>query len=159
MEAEIALRLVHDLPPRAAPYSLEEVQAAVGSAHPAIELLQSRYLDVDAVDPLSNLADSLSHYGLVVGASIAGWEAIDFETQQVSVEVDGALVKQRTANPAGAMLPLLQFLANEGAVWAGGLKAGQVVATGSWTGKDFVAPGARVQMWFDRCGMVEAIYE
>ncbi len=158
VEAEIALRLSADLPPRPAPYTAAEVAAAVGSAHPAIELLQSRYRDVDAVDPLSALADSLSHYGLVWGAAIPGWQEIDLVAEAVAVEVDGQVVKSAVGNPAGAMLPMLAWLADTGAVWAGGLKAGQFVTTGSWTGKDFVAEGAAVCMRFAHCGIVEAHY-
>ena len=37
------------------------------------------------------------------------------------------------------MIRLVEWLANEGSVWAGGLKAGQFVTCGSWTGK---TPGA-----------------
>ena len=32
------------------------------------------------------------------------------------------------------MIRLIAWLADEGAVWAGGLKAGQIVTCGSWTG-------------------------
>ena len=56
------------------------------------------------------------------------------------------------------MLPLITWLANTGATWAGGLKAGQVVTTGSWTGKDFTPPNAKVRMQFRTCGTVEAAY-
>ena len=158
VEAEIAVRIAHDLPPRAAPYTRDEVLAAIASAHPAIELLQSRYADVNAVDPLTNLADSLSHYGLVWGAPIPDWQAIDLANESVSVLVNGAEIKRRTANPAGDMIRLVVWLANEGARWAGGLKAGQFVTTGSWTAKDTVPDGGVVRMVFDHCGAVEATY-
>lgn len=158
VEAEIAVRMGRDLPPRDAPYSREEVLAAIASAHPAIELLQSRYRDVDAVDPHSGLADALSHYGLVVGAAIPDWQAIDLAAESVGVLVDGVEVKRRTGNPAGEMIRLVVWLANEGARWAGGLKAGQMVTTGSWTGKDTIPAGGTVLMRFERCGSVEATY-
>ena len=158
VEAEIAVRMGTDLPPRDTPYTPAEVLAAIASAHPAIELLQSRFQDVDAIDPLSALADSLSHYGLVWGAAIPGWQSIDLAAEGVRVLVDGAEIKRRTGNPAGDMLRLVVFVANQGARWAGGLKAGQFVTTGSWTAKDFLAPGAHVCMAFDHCGTVEATY-
>lgn len=158
VEAEIALRLVRDLPPRPAPWTEAEVLDAVGSAHPAIELLQSRFQDVDQVSPLSALADSLSHFGLVVGGPIADWQSIDLAREAVRVLVNGEEIKRAVGNPAGPMLPLLTWLANHGSVWAGGLRAGQVVTTGSWTGKDFVPRNAHVAMQFDRCGRVEATY-
>lgn len=158
VEAEIAVRMEHDLPPRDEPYSRAEVLAAIASAHPAIELLQSRYADVDAVDPLTNLADSLSHYGLVWGPAIPDWTTIDLATESVGVVVDGVEIKRRTGNPAGDMLRLVVWLANDGARWAGGLKAGQFVTTGSWTAKDSMPVGAHVRMVFDHCGTVEATY-
>jgi 2-keto-4-pentenoate hydratase len=158
VEAEIAVRIVHDLPPRPEPYTTDDILAAIATAHPAIELLQSRYTDVTAVDPLTNLADSLSHYGFVWGDAIPGWQSIDLATETVAVQVNGAEIKRCTGNPAGDMLPLVVWLANHGAHWAGGLKAGQFVTTGSWTAKDFVPAGATVKMVFDHCGAVEATY-
>lgn len=158
VEAEIALRMGTSLPPREAPYGRAEVMAAIASAHPAIELLQSRFTDVDRIDPLSNLADSLSHYGLVYGDPITDWQAVDLAAEGVAVVVDGHEVKRRTGNPAGDMLRLVEWLANEGARWAGGLQAGQFVTTGSWTGKDAVPPDGTVLMRFDHCGSVGASY-
>ena len=158
VEAEIAVRFGRDLPPRAAPYTRDEVLAAIESAHPAIELLQSRYQDVGAVPPLSALADSLSHFGLVCGEAIPDWRTVDLAAETVSVVVNGVEAKRGHGNPAGDMVRLVMWLANEGAHWAGGLKAGQFVTTGSWTGKDFVPEGAQVRMVFGRCGTVEANY-
>jgi 2-keto-4-pentenoate hydratase len=158
VEAEIAVRIAHDLPPRARPYTRDDILAAIASAHPAIELLQSRYVDVTAVDPLTNLADSLSHYGLVWGDAIPGWQAIDLDAETVAVVVDGTTLKTCTGNPAGDIIRLVVWLANEGSHWAGGLKAGQFVATGSWTAKDFVPAGATVKMVFGHCGAVAATY-
>ena len=158
VEAEIALRIGTPLPPRNTPYTSDDIIAAIASAHPAIELLQSRYQDVDAVDPLTGLADVLSNHGLVVGPPIPNWQSVDLTTESVRVLVDGTEIKHRTGNPAGDMIPLLVWLANEGATWAGGLKAGDVVTTGSWTAKDTAPPGGHVQMVFDHCGTVEATY-
>ena len=152
VEAEIAVRLAHDLPPRDTPYSPDEVLAAIASAHPAIEVLQSRYVDMDRVDPLSHLADSLAHFGLVVGPAIDDWQSLDLAAERVALVVNGEEMKHRTGNPAGNMLRLIVWLANHGAHWAGGLRAGQYVTTGSWTQKDFVTPGAELRVIFDHAG-------
>ena len=152
VEAEIAVLMGRDLPPREALYGREEVLAAIASAHPAIEVLQSRFAEPDGVDALSNLADSLSHGGFVHGAAVAGWGEVDLAEEEVAVVVDGVEVKRRRGNPAGEMVRLIVWLANEGARWAGGLRAGQWVTTGSWTGKDFAPAGGRVEMQFGRMG-------
>ena len=152
IEAEIAVRLGRDLPPRGAPYTIDEVRGAIASAHPAIEVLESRFVDLAAAGALSGLADSLSNHSLVLGPAIAGWEGIDLATETVRLLVDGAEIKIGTANPGGEMLRLVAWLANAGTLWAGGLRAGQVITTGSWTGKDYAAPGAEVVAQFGRCG-------
>jgi 2-keto-4-pentenoate hydratase len=152
IEAEIAVRLARDLPPRDQPYTEQDIMAAIVSAHPAIEVLDSRYVNPDAVDPLSNLADSLSHCSLVLGPAIPNWQSIDLAKEEVRVLVDGTEIKRRVANPAGNMTRLLLWLANTGASWAGGLKSGQVVTTGSWTGKEFTDPDAEARIVFTHCG-------
>ena len=154
VEAEIGVRFARALPPRGTPYGAGEVLDAVTSMHPTIEVLDSRFLDADAVDPLSNLADSMSHGGLAIGPAIEGWQEVDLATEQVRLLVNGAEVKSRTANPAGDMVRLLVWLANEGTHWAGGLQAGQVATTGSWTGKDVVPDGGEARVVFARCGEV-----
>jgi 2-keto-4-pentenoate hydratase len=152
VEAEIALLLSADLPTRDTPYTEAEVRAAIGSAHPAIEVLASRFVDPNRPDKLSMLADSLQHHSLVVGPAIAAWDGLDLASETVEVLVDGVAVKRGTGNPAGGMVRLLMWLANTGARWAGGLVAGQVVTTGSWTGKDVAGPGQEVRIRFAHCG-------
>ena len=122
------------------------------SAHPAIEVLESRFMNVEAAGALSALADSLSNHSLVLGPAIAGWEHIDLLNETVRLIVDGKEIKHGTANPGGEMLRLVVWLANEGTRWAGGLRAGQVITTGSWTGKDYTRPGAEVVARFTHCG-------
>jgi 2-keto-4-pentenoate hydratase len=134
IEAEIAFILARDLPPPSTPYSRDDIIAAIESCHPGIEVLQSRFQDSDNVDGLSNLADLSRHGAYITGAPIAGWQHLDFATVTVTQAI-GEEVKHHRGNPAGDMIRLVQWLANTGAVWAGGLKAGQIVTCGSWTGK------------------------
>ncbi len=152
VEAEICFRLGADLPPRAEPYGRAEVIAAVAYCLPAIEVLDSRFTNPDEQDKLSLLADFSTHGGFVYGAPAADWQGIDFARETVRVLVDGEEVKTATANPAGDMIRLVQWLADAGAHWAGGLRAGQYLTCGSWTGKDFVGPSAQVQVEFAHAG-------
>ncbi len=158
IEAEIAFTIGHDLPPRAQPYTREEIVGAMATAHPVIELLDSRYIAVDAVDPFSNLADCQSHYALIVGPGRSDWHGVDFDAETVEQYVDGALQKTGRGNPGGDMVRLVQWAANTGTVWAGGLKKGQVVTCGSWTGKAAVAAKADVRVHFPSFGEAHASY-
>ena len=134
MESEIAFMLAEDLPVREIPYAEAEVRAAISGCHPAIELVQSRYRDPDAAGPLANLADLIRHGAFVWGPAIANWEAIDFPSLAITQTIEGGPTREGVGNPAGDMMRLMVWLANTGARWAGGLKAGQIVTCGSWTG-------------------------
>jgi 2-keto-4-pentenoate hydratase len=159
IEAEVSFTIGCDLPPRAEPYGREEIIAAMATAHPTIELLQSRYSDLDAVQPLSALADCQSHFALIVGPGRGDWHGIDFDAEVVEQYVDGKLAATRQGNPAGDMVRLVQWLANTGSVWAGGLKAGQVVTCGSWTGKSLVGANADMRVHFPSLGEARAVYD
>ncbi len=152
IEAEICFRMGADLPPREMPYTRDQVIDAIATAHPVIETLDSRFADPDAVDAFSGLADTQSHGGLVYGEGLARWQQIDFAVETVEQYVDGGLHMQRTGNPVGDMIRLVVWMANEGAAWAGGLKAGQFVTCGSWTGKSVVAEHAKVRVFFPHVG-------
>ncbi len=158
IEAEVAFRMGTDLPPRATPYTREEVIAAIATAHPVIETLNSRFHDPDAISPFTNLADTQSHAGLIYGAGLADWHGIDFTTETVEQYVDGALQMTHTGNPVGDMIRLMVWMANEGAVWSGGLKAGQFVTCGSWTGKSIVGEHAKVKVVYPSLGDVFVDY-
>ena len=134
VESELCFRMARDLPARAAPYTRQEVFAALDTCHPGIEILQSRYATPDAVGGLALLADLIQHGAYVVGDSIASWREMDFFALTVTQAIEGGPERVATGNPAGDMLRLIVWLANEGATWAGGLRAGQVVTCGSWTG-------------------------
>ncbi len=157
VEAEVAFRLGRDLPPRPTPYDRVEIIAALATAHPAIEVLESAFLDPDAVDRLSNLADSVIHGGFVFGPGLADWQTLDFAAITVTQTIAGAALS-RTGNPAGDMIRLVEWLANEGSRWAGGLRAGQFVTCGSWTGKTPAPPGAEVRVAFPGLGEARATF-
>ena len=157
IEAEVSFRMATDLPPRATAYTRDEVIAAIAAAHPSIEILDSRFIDPDAVGPFTGLADSQSHGGFIYGAGIVDWHAIDFANETVEQYVDGKLHMTHTGNPCGDMIRLMIWMANEGAVWAGGLKAGQFVTCGSWTGKSVVGEHAKVRVRFPSLG--EALFD
>jgi 2-keto-4-pentenoate hydratase len=152
VEAEVAFRIGHDLPPRATPYSRAEVLAAMATAHPVIEILESAYLDPFKVDADSRLADSIVHGGFVFGPGRADWHELDFPTVTVTQTIGDDAPMVRTGNPAGDMVRLVEWLANVGSRWAGGLQAGQFVTCGSWTGMTFAPPGVAVRVAFPGLG-------
>ncbi len=160
LEAEIAFLLGSDLPPRAKPYTREEVIAAIASCHPAIEELESAFIDPKEASHFSTLADLQTHGGFIHGLACPGWQSIDFSTEHVTLDIDGTVRVDRTgSNTSGDLMRLLPYLANEGAARTGGLKAGQWITTGSWTGNTPAIAGAQVEVCFSRAGRVTLRFE
>jgi 2-keto-4-pentenoate hydratase len=153
IEAEIAFRLGRDLPPRAAPYSEDDIAAAIDEALVTIELCDTRLANWKQASALWRLADFQLNAALIVGSGTQAWRAIDFARQRAELWIDGALIVEATgAHPYGNPVRLMPWLAAHNAGRCGGLAAGNVITTGTWTGMKFVAPGADVLVRFPGIG-------
>lgn len=160
LEAEVAFLLGKDLPPRGSEYSREEVADAIASCHPAIEVMESGLTDPLKAERLSMIADLQMHGGFVYGPAYAGWGEIDWTKETVTLAVDGVVRVERTgSNTAGDLMRLLPWLANEGASRTGGLRAGQWITTGSWTGNTLAEARSSVDVVFGRLGRVTMRFE
>jgi 2-keto-4-pentenoate hydratase len=161
LEAEIAFLVGQDLPPRlsqtgAQPYTRDEVLAAMASCHPAIEILEPAFTDPAQASRLANVADLQMHGGFVYGPAVPNWQSVDFSKEKVTLIVDGVVRVERTgSNTAGDLLRLLPWLANEGAARTGGLRKGQWITTGSWTGNTPASSRCAVEVLFSTAGRVD----
>lgn len=159
LEAEIAFLIGEDLPPRATPYSDDEVVSAIASCHPAIEVIESGLTDPMAAARMSMIADMQIHGGFIYGPAVADWQSIDFSTESVSLSVDGVVRVERTgSNTSGNLMLLMPWLANEGAHRTGGLKRGDWITTGSWIGLVQASAGADVKIHFNTAGRADLRY-
>ena len=160
VEAEIAFLLGKDLPPRAAPYSREELVNAIASCHPAIELLESALLNPDTADRLTAIADPQSNGGFIAGPPISSWKDFNFAGETAQMNVDGFVRVENGKNAAGGdLLRLVLWLANEAQGRTGGLLAGQWITTGSWTGKILADSGSVAVARFPQLGEVSARFD
>lgn len=160
-EAEYMARLGKDLPPRAAPYTVEEVTEAVASLHPGLELAECRFIHDEKFPALEAiLADGAGGAMIVHGPAIENWRDRDIAGQQVKLHCNGKLRRQGTAAEAldHPMLPLT-WLANELSRTGIGMKAGQMISTGTLTGMLAPKPGETYLADFGPFGSVSASYE
>ncbi len=160
VEAELCFRVLHDLPPRPGAYDADTALYAFGMMRPAIEIVASRYVDWQAVDPWSRVADMINNGALVVGAfGVADWRERDLARQKVRLEIGGrAVVTQDGGNSAGDPRRLLAWLANHAAKRVGGLRAGQIVTTGSFTGINHAVAGDTALALFPGVGETQATF-
>ena len=158
VEAEIAFRFTRDLPAREEPYRREEaVEAMV--ALPAIEVVSSRFRDPRARPPLEQLADNLINGALVPGEETRDWARLELARLRMMLEVNGETVVAQQGghaggDPVGFALALVNAMRD-----SGGVKAGQVVTTGSWTGLRFLKPGDRCSIRFEALGGAQVVFE
>ena len=135
-EVEYQVRLGADLPPREQPYGTDDVAEAVASLHPGIEIAECRFThDVDFPPLPAILADGAGSGTLVYGPAIEAWREQDIAGQEVALYCEGE--KRRTGTAAAALdhpIAPVTWLANELSRTGIGLKAGQMISTGTMTG-------------------------
>lgn len=153
VEPEIAFRIGRDIAPRAEPLTEDEVYASVASIHAAIEIVDTRLMDWENADPLWKLADNQSNGGFVYDPVGCAWDGETLADAQVRLTVNGVLnADQRGGNPAGDPRWLLVWLVDHCVRNRGGIEAGSLVTTGSYTGMVFVEPTASVTAEFPGIG-------
>lgn len=155
-EVEYQVRLGADLPPRAEQYTIDEVTEAVAALHPGIELAECRFIHDEHFPALpAILADSAGSATLIYGPEIEDWRERDIVKQEVTLYRDGELVRSGSAAAAleHPMMPLT-WLANELSHTNIGLKAGQMISTGTMTGMLRPRPGQSFRADFGPLGEV-----
>lgn len=157
VEGEVAFVFRCDLPPRAVPYSRDEVAAAV-DACAVIEVVTSRYQDLDKASNLEKLADCISNGAFVYAAPIANWRSLELGKLPVMLNVNGASVLQQvgghpSGDPLGVAVALVNMMREQS-----GVRAGQFVTCGSCTGLRFLKPGDVCAVRFEGLGAAEVTF-
>jgi 2-keto-4-pentenoate hydratase len=156
-EAEFAFRMAASLPPRAVPYTIDDVTAATASLHPAIEVPDSRFADVTVVGAPQLIADAACAWWVAIGEPAADhWRARNLEAHPVLVFKDGRLVAEGSGENVGGPLRALTWVANELATYGGGLRAGDFVITGTCVAPVPIRPGEQIRVEFGDLGGVDA---
>ena len=134
IECEIAFRIGDDLPPLAAPYTRDHVAGVIDAAIPAIEIVENRYGDFRHCSLALLTADDFFHKACVLGDPVPDWREIDLPQTVGRTSINGEWVETgRGSDVLGHPLEAVVWLANKLAERGTGLKAGQIVMTGSMT--------------------------
>jgi 2-keto-4-pentenoate hydratase len=160
-ECEFAFKMKKTLIPRAQTFSVDEVMAAVGSLHPAIEIPDSRYEKFETAGAPQLIADSACAHLFMLGkASTSNWRAFNLATHAVTASVtnsEGALKHHHGvgSNVLGDPRVALTWLANELRGLGIALAEGQVVTTGTCIVPIPVIAGDHVRVSFGAVGDIE----
>jgi 2-keto-4-pentenoate hydratase len=159
-EAEFAFRFRRDLEARTQPYSVDEVLSAVGTLHAAIEIPDSRYEDYTVVGAPQLIADNACACWFILGPPVeAHWRETDLARHQVDGYRNGKPASRGSgANVLGDPRRALTWIANELNQLGNGLRAGQVITTGTCIPPIPVAPGDSVLMDFGVFGSLHVSF-
>jgi len=152
VEGEIGFRLAKDLPPRAKGWSDEEVAAAIGEALVTIEVCATRIAKWKSAPGAWQLADFQNNGALVVGSGTRNWRKIDFRSQQIEIRVGARVSKATGSHSFGDPFRLMPWIAAHCAKRRGGLRKGDIVTTGAWTGLEAAKVGDEVVVSFPGIG-------
>ncbi len=149
VECEVAVRLARDLKP--GPCSRQQATAAVGEFFAAVEIVENRYGDIEALGTPTLLADQMYHCAAVIGDGHGmDWHSLDIGALHGRISLDDGTADQGvTTDLLGHPLNGLAWLAGSAEAAAfGGLKAGQVVMLGSVTPPVWLTGPATVTVSF-----------
>jgi 2-keto-4-pentenoate hydratase len=130
LEFEIAIRIQSDVPVAAAPCTADMIAPHVGGVCAAIEIVDDRAADYSSLDVLSLVADNSWNGGIVLSEFSSKW--LDLESVLGRATKDGVGFgeghgRDILGHPFNSVAWLATQLNSRGA----GLKAGQIVMTGS----------------------------
>ena len=159
VECEIAMRLGRDLLPAQAPFTAEAVAQAIEAYHPAIEIVDEPYADWSSLGAATLVADDFFAAGCVLGKPMARSAAPDLLGVVGRAIVNGAEAGRGTgADVLGHPHNPLAWLANHLAEEGRGLRAGQIVLTGSLVKTVWLEANATVTMDLSGLGAVEVTF-
>jgi 2-keto-4-pentenoate hydratase len=153
LEFEIAVQFKSDLPAAATPHTAETIQPYIGGVCAAIELVDDRDADYTDLDVLTLVADNSWNGGIVLSEFVTQWP--DLKNVAGTATKDGLTTgeghgRDILGHPFNSVAWLATHLASRGE----GLKAGQIVMTGSMLKTVFPMEDAVYGFSLDQIGSV-----
>ena len=157
IEGEFGFRLGRDLAPREEPYGYEDMQPAIEAVAGSVEVVGTRIEGgLAGKGRFLVTADGGANIALITGAWQTDWQGIDLKAHRVAVHINGQPGGAgEGARALGDPINVLVWLANQQSKFGRGLKAGDIVSTGTCTGLDGVKPGDHVVADYGSLGQVE----
>jgi len=159
VEIEISFHIARDIAARDKAVGREEALAAVGDAFVGMEVVDTRLANFQQADPEWLLADNQMNHALVIGDGVKDWARLDWPDLQVRLVIDGNIIVDQRGG-LGAVDPVrpLAWMIDHAVRRRGGIRKGQAITTGSWTGLRYFPPDTQARGEFSGLGAVEAAF-
>jgi 2-keto-4-pentenoate hydratase len=157
LEFEICVRLGRPLQTRREPYTLGEVADAIDAVAPAFEVIDDRNSPYP-LDVLSLVADNAWNEGIVLGEWRERWS--DLAAARGTLECNGKRIDEGHGRDVlGHPFEPVRWLADHLSARGEGLRAGELVSTGSLVTTRFPQAGERYRFTVEGVGTVEVAVE
>lgn len=158
LETEFTVRLKSSLPHRKDPYGTEALEAAIGALVPSFEVVGLRF-DGGVPDAgYRPIADGGINVATVLGPDVTEWNTKKIGAHAVNLNVNGKHVA--TGKPADLiwehLIDAIEWLARHPHLAKRGLRAGDLIMTGSMTGMIPIQPGDHAEADFGEFGKIRA---
>jgi 2-keto-4-pentenoate hydratase len=135
IEPEISFVMGRDLPPRGAAYTDAEICGAIQEVRFCLELLGTRFANRGEAGFFEILADCYNNWGIFVGPTVPDALSLPLESLHAKITATNETIFDAVrAHPSGHPLKPLMWLVGYLNGRGEGLKAGQIVTTGSYAG-------------------------
>jgi 2-keto-4-pentenoate hydratase len=154
LEFEIAVRIGSDIPVTGVPFTAETIRPHIIGVCAAIELVDDRDADYTRLDVRSLVADNSWNAGIVLSEFATKWrdlESVLGRATKDQIAIGEGYGGDILGHPFNSVAWLASQLASRGI----GLKAGEVVMTGSVMKTVFPLEGADYRFDLDQIGFVE----
>lgn len=155
IESEFAFRFARPLTPRPAPYTRDEVLAAVDALIPAIEIVGPRFTDLLFGRMPTAVADNTLNAAFVFGSPVTTWRAAELPAHKVRLSVNDQPAAEGVGadvlgDPVTSLVWTVNHLASRGIA----LEPGQIISTGTMTGIVILKAGDTATADFGPLGQV-----
>lgn len=154
LEFEIAVRIKSDIPATDMPYTSKTIEPHIDGVCAAIELVDDRAADYSSLDVLSLVADNSWNGGIVLSEFKSTWPDLTRLLGRATRDRE-AIGEGRGGDILGHPFNSVAWLASHLASRRAGLKAGEIVMTGSVMKTIFPEQGARYRFDLEEIGSVE----
>ena len=154
LEFEIAVRIKSDIGATAPPFTIQTIEPHIGGVCAAIELVDDRGADYANIDVLSLVADNSWNGGIVLSEFRSTWPDLTRVLGRATRDRD-AIGEGRGGDILGHPFNSVAWLASHLASRNTGLKAGEIVMTGSVMKTVFPEQAAHYRFDLEETGSVE----
>ena len=156
IETEMTVRLQSDLIPRDQPYERDEIESAIAAIHPSFEIVGARIEGELAGAGFRLIADGGANIGTVLGAEVPNWSGLDLANYPVNLSINGNIVHEGNTSVLlwDHIFDALTWCLRHPVLSQRGLRAGDLIMTGTCTGITPISPGDKAEANFGEMGEV-----